>query len=51
MKNLGYLFAAYTFIWIAILAYVYILAQRQRNLEREIKTLRQIWERKINGSE
>lgn len=48
MENLGYLFAAYIFIWIAILAYVYSLAQRQRNLERELEALRQIWERKIN---
>ena len=41
MNNLGYLFAAYTFIWVAVLAYVYMIAQRQRTLEREIQALRE----------
>jgi CcmD family protein len=40
MNNLGYLFAAYTFIWVAVLLYVYFIAQRQRTLEREIRALR-----------
>lgn len=43
MENFGYLFAAYTFIWIAILAYVYVIARQQRHLEREIRDLRQRW--------
>lgn len=51
MENLGYLFAAYTFIWIAILAYVYILAQRLRNLEQELEALRRIWEQKTDRDE
>ncbi len=43
MENLGYLFAAYTFIWLAILAYVYTIARQQRHLEREIRELHQRW--------
>jgi len=45
MNNLGYLFAAYSFIWAAVLAYVYIIARRQGALEREIQALQQALER------
>jgi CcmD family protein len=45
MNNLGYLFAAYTFIWAAVLAYVYTIARRQRALEREIQALQRALER------
>jgi len=41
MNNLGYLFAAYAFIWVVVLAYVFMIARRQQALEREIKTLQQ----------
>ncbi len=41
MNNLGYLFAAFAFIWVAVLAYVYIIARRQQALEREIRELRE----------
>lgn len=42
MNNLGYLFAAYTFIWAAVFAYVYIIARRQKMLERELEALREM---------
>lgn len=51
MNNLGYLFAAYTFIWVAVLAYVYIIARRQRTLEREIQALREALQRELGKSE
>lgn len=41
MENLGYLVAAYTIIWIAISAYVLILYRRQRQLRREIDSLKE----------
>jgi CcmD family protein len=40
MNNLGYLFAAYTFVWLAVSAYVYSIARRQETLAREIEALR-----------
>jgi len=40
-KNLPYLFAAYTIIWIAIFIYVYTLAKRQKDLRREIQILKE----------
>jgi len=49
MNNLGYLFAAYTFIWVAVLAYVYTMARRQQTLEREIQELRKALQRGIES--
>jgi len=40
MENLGYLFAAYTVVWIGIFLYVRRLAKRGRELEEEIADLR-----------
>lgn len=45
MNNMGYLFAAYTFIWAMVFGYVYIIARRQQTLDREIQTLREALER------
>jgi CcmD family protein len=45
MDNLGYLFAAYTFIWLAVFAYVYIIARRQQTLARDIQALREALQR------
>jgi CcmD family protein len=45
MNNLRYLFAAYTFMWAAVLAYVYIIARRQQTLDREIQALREALQR------
>jgi CcmD family protein len=40
-KNLSYLFAAYTIIWFAIFIYVYALARKQKDLQREIQVLKE----------
>jgi CcmD family protein len=45
MNNLGYLAAAYAFAWLAILAYLYSIARRQRRLEHELETLQRALER------
>jgi CcmD family protein len=39
MDHLGYLFAAYSAIFIAIFLYVVFLWRRQAHLEAELKTL------------
>jgi len=38
--NLGYLFAAYTAVWLGIFLYLRRLARRGRELEDEIRDLR-----------
>lgn len=40
MTNLGYLFAAYTAVFVGIALYVARLGRRTRELEREIDALR-----------
>jgi len=37
---MGYLFAAYTAIWIALFVYLLRLSRRSRELEEEIRELR-----------
>ncbi|MDA8210876.1 MAG: CcmD family protein [Clostridia bacterium] len=36
---MGYLFAAYSVIWIVIFGYVFSIGQRQKQLEREVEAL------------
>jgi CcmD family protein len=42
MTNLGYLFAAYTAVWIGIFVYVLRLERRRRELEEEVRELRRM---------
>ena len=44
MTNLGYLFAAYTAVWVALFVYVVRLQRRSRELEEEIRELRRLLE-------
>jgi CcmD family protein len=44
MNNLVYLVAAYAFAWLAIFAYLYGMARRQRRLELELEMLRRTLE-------
>lgn len=39
MENFGYLFAAYSLIWIVLFGYVFSIFWRQRGLERELERL------------
>ena len=40
--HLGFLFAAYTVVWLALFVYVLSLGRRSRTLEREVEELRQL---------
>jgi CcmD family protein len=42
MTNLGFLFAAYTAVWVLLFFYLLALSRRNRALEREIEDLRQL---------
>ncbi|MBI2965518.1 MAG: CcmD family protein [Chloroflexi bacterium] len=44
--NLGYLFAIYIITWAGFFAYMFLVSRRQRDLEREIRQLRQLVEQK-----
>jgi CcmD family protein len=44
VTNLGYLFAAYTAVWVALFVYVLRLGRRSRELEEEIRELRRLLE-------
>ncbi len=41
MQNLGFLFAAYTIIWLALFGSIMGLTRRQKNLRAEIESLKQ----------
>jgi CcmD family protein len=41
MENAGYLFAAYTIIWLFLFGYVLVLVSRQKKLRREIDRLKE----------
>ncbi|MBI4220862.1 MAG: CcmD family protein [Chloroflexi bacterium] len=47
--NLGYLFWVYIITWAGFFAYIFLISRRQRELEREIKQLRQILEQRSRG--
>ena len=42
--NLPFLFAAYTVVFVGLVVYILVLSRRQRELEREVKSLRQVLE-------
>ncbi len=41
MENAGYLFAAFTIVWVVVFGYVLSLFNRQRRLRGEIDSLRE----------
>jgi len=46
MKNLDFLFAAYTAVWVLLFFYIVSLARRNRTLGEEIDELRQLLQRR-----
>lgn len=42
MGSLFYAFLAYSVIWLALLAYSFSLAARQKSLEREVETIKAV---------
>ena len=41
MENLGYLFAAYTVIWIVVFGYILFMQRKQKKLQQQITLLEQ----------
>ncbi len=39
LENLGYLFAGYAVVWLLLFGYMFSIAKRQKELEREIEQL------------
>ncbi len=46
MENAGYLFAAFTIVWAVVFGYVLSLLNRQRELQREINSLKEAFKGK-----
>ncbi|MFC1943213.1 CcmD family protein [Chloroflexota bacterium] len=46
MENAGYLFAAFGIVWAVVFGYVLSLFNRQRRLQREIDSLREVLKEK-----
>lgn len=42
MQNLDYLFAAYTVVWLLIFGYMWSVSKRQKNVENELKMLKDL---------
>ncbi len=49
MKNLGFLFAAYTSVWVGFFLYTFSLHRRQSRLMEEIAVLRERMEKKLKA--
>ncbi len=45
MSTLGYLVAAYVFLWAMLFGYVYTIARKQRSLDHDIQALRKAMEK------
>ncbi len=41
MENYGYFLGAYIVVWVVVFAYVLSISVRQRNLRREIESLKE----------
>ena len=46
MKNLGFLFAAYSAVWALLFLYILVLSRRNRMLGKEIEELRELLQRR-----
>ena len=46
MENLGFLFAAYTVIWVIVFGYVFFMQRKQRRLQRQIDMLQESADRR-----
>ncbi|MDQ7054713.1 MAG: CcmD family protein [candidate division KSB1 bacterium] len=42
MENLGYLFAGYAVVWLLLFGYMFSIAKRQKQLEKEIELLKDL---------
>ena len=46
MENSGYFFAAFAIVWAVLFAYVFLLANRQRQLKRKVDSLKEMLKEK-----
>jgi len=44
MESIGYLFAAYTIIWLGLFGYLFYLNRKQRKLQKELNLLKKTME-------
>ena len=42
MENAGFLYAAFTVIWVIVFAYVFLLMKRQSRLRRDMDLLKEV---------
>jgi len=42
MENAGYIFAAYSIVWVVVFGYILSLFNRQRRLQRELNSLKEV---------
>ena len=49
MQNAGYIFAAYTIIWVVLLGFVLAMINRQAKVRREIERLRELVKDKVRS--
>ena len=49
MDNLGYLLAAFIVVWVVLFGYVLSLLRRQRQLQRELNSLKETLAKKEQG--
>ncbi len=42
MKNLNFLFAGYTIVWLLIIGYLFSLGRRQKRITQELETVKQL---------
>lgn len=40
MKNLNFLFAGYTIVWLLIIGYLFSMARRQKKIAQELETVK-----------
>jgi CcmD family protein len=50
MENAGYIFAAFAIIWIVLFVYVFILTNRQKQLIRELESVKERLKDSRNGN-
>jgi CcmD family protein len=49
MQNGGYLFAAYSIIWVVIFGYVFFMARKQASLKRQMESIKKEREQRQAG--
>ena len=49
MQNAGYLFAAFTVVWVVMFGYVLYLLNKQKKLQDEINALKEVLSNKKGG--